>query len=244
MSNKNITGQASFTLEGASLSATAKLRVNLSLTHLRAAAFLAGECYPLEQQYKWPATEPVLNQHNAFSISSVILSVASIEAFINEFHLDACDNSISFLGRASHVAHLIRDLWYTVERGPILEKYQWILILSGVEAFKKGSAPFQPAADLIELRDSLVHFKPEWDDDARINERLEARLAGKFELNILSMPSQLFIPYRSLGHGSGAWAVNSAREFIGAFCKKLECADRIDPYDEELANLLKGTAGH
>jgi hypothetical protein len=135
---------------------------------------------------------------------------------------------------------LIRDLSYTVERAPILEKYQWILILSGKEAFERGSSPFQPAADLIELRDSLVHFKPEWDDDARINERIEARLSGKFALNLLAMPSQLFIPYRCLGHGSGAWAVHSAREFIGAFCKKLECPDKFDAYDVELVNLLKG----
>jgi hypothetical protein len=163
-----------------------------------------------------------------------------MEAFINEFHLDVEDNSLSVLGNAGRVAHIIRELWFTVDRRGILDKYQWVLTISESPSLDKSAPTYRMAADLVALRNYLVHYKPEWDDNPHTNVSLENRLSGKFELNPLSVPSQLFVPHRVLGYGSGAWAVRSARTLIKSFCSSLGCRDKLAGFDSEMQSTLSG----
>ena len=173
-------------------------------------------------------------RHTTLASAAVISAVCALEATVNEFHLDAIDRHEIFLGKAVGAASRIARLWDTVERAPILRKYEWLLDLAGAEPFAAGRAPYQPAADLIELRDVLVHYKPEWSDARNLSKRLEARLRSKFALNPLAAPDQFFIPYRCLGFGCAAWAVASSRALILSFFERLGVTPRLGGFDAEL----------
>jgi hypothetical protein len=225
-------------MEPVTSKAVLQVRCNLSIDHLRGAAVLAAGCAPLERDNKWPATEQILVRHRTCAASAVILSVCSLEAAINDLHQNAIDRSDHKLGRASRFADRIESLWDTIERASLLRKYEWILSLAGLLAYDHGKKPYQSASDVIELRDALVHWKPEWSGDPRYSDALEKRLTGKFPLNGLSMPDQLFIPYRCCGHGSGAWAVRSAMEFLIDFSGRLEVEPAISHWVPEIESLL------
>lgn len=222
--------------------ATAKLRTNLSIGHLRAAALFAGRCRPLEEEYEWPATESVMLEHAAYAKSSVILSVAALEALINEYHLDAIDSSLNALGGAIEASGRIRDLWDTVERQPLLRRFEWMLSLASLPALDRGTPVVQAISDLIEIRDSLIHYKPEWSDAQRINKKLEKRLQNKFALNRLSKADQFFIPYRCLGHGCGSWAVMAVQEYSRSIAKRLQAEWRFAACEDEVKQLLASSA--
>jgi hypothetical protein len=98
-----------------------------------------------------------------------------------------------------------------------LRKYEWVLSLAGAPALTRGADPFQSAADLIALRDALVHYKPEWYHELKLSKTLEERLRTKFPPNRLSADGLPYLPYRACGHGSGLWAVRSAVNFLSAF---------------------------
>ncbi len=137
-------------------SVTLKLRTNLSFQHIRGAALNAGRCAPLEHDYEWPATETVLLEHGTAAASAVILATCSLEAHINEWHLDAVEGTSQVLGRAAPAAKMISDLWDTIERQSLLRKYQWLLEVSSCRPLDKGCSSYRAAADLIDVRDYLV----------------------------------------------------------------------------------------
>jgi hypothetical protein len=195
-------------------------------------------CADLEREYTWPATDEVLLRHATVASGSVILAACAVEATVNEYHLDSPDRNAPALGRAAAVAHLIEELWDTVDRLPILRKYQWILSLAHAELFDHGQEPFQAAADLVELRDALVHYKPEWSHAAERSAKLEKRLGHKFELNRLSMPGQFFLPYRCLGFGCAKWAVRVVQRFVADFASRLGVEPVLARFSPEIDGYL------
>jgi hypothetical protein len=182
---------------------------------------LARDCAPLERDHTWPATEDVLQRHTASAIGAVIFAVSALEAAVNELHQDAIDRSHAQLGAAARVAPQIEQLWDTVDRAPLLRKYQWFLSLADLPLLEAGAEPLQTATDVIEVRDALIHYKPEWHDLPRDSRRLEARLANKFPLNALSMPDQTFIPYRCCGYGCAVWSLRGVTAFLSHFYERL-----------------------
>ena len=224
------------------LSGTLSLKTNLSYGHILGAAILAGNCKGFERDYAWPATDPILAAHGSYAIGAVILAACSLESWANEYHHDIRDRNRASIGKAIDHVDKIQALWDTVERLPLLRKYQWFLQITDCETFDEGSPAFQAVGDLMELRDALVHYKPEWTHELKNNRRLENRLRAKFPLNALSKPDQLFIPYRCLGHGSGKWAVESVMAFASAFCERIGRKNLFVEYESRLTAFLAGAA--
>ncbi|HKP29042.1 MAG TPA: hypothetical protein VJU15_06550, partial [Gemmatimonadales bacterium] len=77
-------------------------------------------------------------RHGTSATGAVILAAAALEAGINEFHLEAADGSVAALGLAGPSIIQIVSLWDTVERAPLLRKYEWALALAGRPAFDRG----------------------------------------------------------------------------------------------------------
>ena len=203
-------------------SASASLRTNLSIHHIIAAALFTGDCERLEVGHTWPPPDDVFFRHSAVSASAVISAVCALEANLNELHLDAEDGNAQRLGLLhAHAATVVR-LWDTVERQSLLRKYEWFLTIARAPALERGDSVYRSAADLIALRDALVHYKPEWSHTPTRNERLEKRLGGKFPLNPMAASGQFFIPYRCLGSGCARWALTSAFNFATAFSVQLK----------------------
>jgi hypothetical protein len=103
---------------------------------------------------------------------AVVLAAASTEAFINEFtesvllyqrSKDCQDEVTPSVGSCATILKEVdRD------RGSISQKYLWAAYLLSGKCFDKGKNPYQDFKLLIDLRNSLMHLKP--DDDLTYSE--------------------------------------------------------------------------
>lgn len=90
---------------------------------------------------------------------AIILGVACLEAFIN---------SLGF----EHFA----NLWHQVERLPIPAKWQLFLVLKGKgDLFTADRQPYQFLKELVDKRNSLVHFKSDYDRVKSFGGRVASR---------------------------------------------------------------------
>jgi hypothetical protein len=159
----------------------------------------------------------------------VVSTVAFLEASINEFYLEAQDkDKNSLAGLDERVLSLLAAFWEQVERGPILHKYQIALLVAGAEQFEKGKQPYQDADHLVKLRDALVHYKPQWDDELGPHRNLEERLRNKFPLNTLAQSGSLWFPHQCFGAGCADWAIGAAVSLMNEFCERLKLPLRTD----------------
>ena len=204
---------------------------NLSQGHFFAAELFASECEAIEkEQSSMPWPQPRLSEHQSYVIGTVIVAVAALEAFINEFY-DAV-----FYGERGRLGALskIELLQLESERGDteenrmsILKKYKLVLRVANKPTM--DTDPSHGAIkDLIALRDRLVHFKPEWQDDLEKHQQLENALAPRFaESQLASSRTVAWFPRRCLGAGCARWACETVRDFTDAFCRELEIRPRF-----------------
>lgn len=157
--------------------------------------------------------------HRSYAASSVIASATFLEAAISELFQDASDGhglrDDGYLAPlASDVVARMAIIWRATEQGRSLkpaEKWQWLLECAGYARLDPGTAPARDALLLVQLRNVLVHFKPE-DISAEEEHALTKRLRGKFPDNKLAAGSgNPWWPSHGLGHGCTGWAVRSAR---------------------------------
>jgi hypothetical protein len=198
-----------------------KSRVNLSFQHMQEAIHLmelSRDCEAANSG-KTFADGDFFNHHRAYVVGAIMTSVASVEARINEFYLDATDNLLDSILDAGQQA-LIAELWKPLDekRVRILEKYQIAIVAIKRSKFDISKGPYQDVALLIDLRNMLVHYKPEWDNDQRKHRKIEKKLQGRFKLNsFCPKDDSIFFPFKCLSYGCASWAVRSSIKFILEF---------------------------
>lgn len=214
------------------MQATAKSRVNLSFQHMQEAIHLmklSKDC-EADNAGKTFADGDFFNHHRAYVVGSIMTSVASVEARINEFYLDATDNLLGSILDASQQG-LLAELWKPLDekRVPLLQKYQIALAAIKSSKFDTSKGPYQDVGLLIALRNMLVHFKPEWDNDQRKHRKIEENLRGRFKLNpFWPKEDSIFFPFNCLSHGCASWAVRSSMNFILEFFALIGVDPRTD----------------
>jgi hypothetical protein len=157
--------------------------------------------------------------HRSYVVSSVIASATFLEAASNELFQDAHDGhgltGDGYLAplKSGAVAQMA-EVWWGTDSGSKLrplEKWQLLLICCGKARLDRGAQPYQDAALVIQLRNTLAHFKPE-NVAADDEHTLETRLGRKFPHNRLMTGSgNPWWPSDALGHGCSEWAVSSSR---------------------------------
>jgi len=168
------------------------------------------------------------NKYRAYVTGTILFAVAALEASINELYLEALDrNKTTLSGLNDSQLTALTNQWVTVERLCVLEKYQEALKFSGQKEFDRGKNPFQDADSLIDLRNALVHYKPEWDDEAKVHQKIKVRLEKKFSLNPFSNPKGLWFPHQCLGAGCAKWSVDTIESFMSEFCNILGIPNRF-----------------
>jgi len=211
-------------------------RTYFSIQHIQASALFARKAYQLEQQYSLNNAGTVLSEHQAYVTGAIFSSVSFLEANINELYSD-CADSHQKNGLDSQTIAIMGKLWNRGILRParLLEKYELALDIASREGFDRGSSPYQDVKLLIELRNSLIHYKPETilaraTPPSDVNElhKIEKRLKGKFQINPLAAPGNPFYPDKCLGHGCAQWAVNKSMEFADLFYVKMGVKP---PYD-------------
>lgn len=207
---------------------TGRVRTNLSVLHLIAAAQLSRRVGEIEdERLSVHGTSPY-NEVFPFCSACVLESVASLEAYINEV---LTDKEKHFSPPANA---LLERLGEYVERQQIMEKYGFALFISGKPEFHPGRKPAQSIASLIKLRNALVHFRPEWDDEQDEHAKLSKVLCGKFKLSPFFEKSVPAFPKAWATHGCTVWAVNSCLSYMREFEKRMGLRAKFDKHIEQI----------
>ena len=156
---------------------TVRVIANFAYQHMKAAITFRDQAKVLQ------AAGVGINDNETFTVvrsyvSGCIMSaVASLEALINEL----------FIAEHSKLHATIPDFekefWRGIERKQILEKYQRALRLLDKPSFDTHTGAFREVFLLVELRNSLVHFKPAWDSKHRRRIDFQKEFSGKFSLS-------------------------------------------------------------
>ena len=200
------------------LSVSASIRANLALNQLQAARRFALQCGETETANLGQPLGPFFDTIRDSVIASVILSVLSFEANINE-HFVAPEVKDTFVGLSNEACEKLVEL---MENASILAKYQHVLDVRGKPRFDHGSQPYQDTQLLVKLRNALVHFKPEWDNEQNEHAKLGTQLDGKFEPSPFLGSHETMFPRRFLSYDCARWSVQTALRFVRAFPKQAD----------------------
>lgn len=208
------------------------MKAGLARLHLRSAERFARECREIavaESSLQWP--QPHWEESGSFAAASVMLSVASLEATANEFYLEAADGRTEAMEKiGTQGQELLAAIWEEVDQYSILKKYEVALVACRAVPYDKGSGVYQAAACLVELRNALTHFKPEWDHSLDRHARLRERLKGRFEnCGLAPNTGMIWFPHACMGAGCATWSVTVVREFVADFCTRLGIKVRLEP---------------
>lgn len=196
-------------------------------------------------------------EHNrCFSIYGVIASVCFLESAINEFFEDICSASNSEELRSSIINEpakkRIAQSWAIrgVEKFSILDKYLLALAALDLVLPDKGKRPFQDTMIVVELRNYLVHYKPEsiifgvtadkldlLEAQKTVADKMARKLQGKFEKNKLfkDLGNDDF-PDKLLGAGCAIWALMSCSEFVVDFYSKVGLVKKAEQISNKYCN--------
>lgn len=228
-SRQPIVASAHANLARPTLSGHMRTRINFGVPHLLSAALFSRATKALEAKHQGEPLGEFWEDVLAQATAAVFTSVAGLESYANELF---ADHQWMFPTIRSD---LVKALWDVYERRTLLEKFDLALTLQQLPALDRKAQFFQDADLLIRLRNSLVHFKPEWEDERVKHDRLSAELAKRFPSSPFTPGAPLF-PMAWASHACTAWAVTSVLTFIQEFEKAAKLPARIDKFIARISN--------
>jgi hypothetical protein len=228
-----------------------RFRDCFSVRYIQSAALLCRLGYRIEKDFLESGTisEEDRLSHEVFILNSILSSVAFLESTINELYADAADDAYFFTDKKNEVLlQTIGEKWRNeknFDRAPLVNKYLKILMIADKPGFDDENPVFSDIRSLIEIRNSLMHYKREWivvqkdeislDFEETHGEKLERMLRNKFPGNPLAQKNRPFFPDTCFGHGCADWAVGNSLAFTDEFFRKLELPAPYDGIKNELA---------
>ena len=210
---------------------TFAMRAVLSPYHLQAAELFVRQSSELEDKHvgdPWvEIVDTVFPEHRAYVIGAIFAAVAFLEASINELFSDAVDVRQRSEERfGERITAKLAEKWDKDNfrcRKPILAKYQTALPLFEKARFDEKQQPYQDARHLIELRNELVHYKPQFIQAGLEGAGPMVHLRSKFAANrLLPERSQNpFFPDHCLSSGCAAWAVKASKALYDEFTTRM-----------------------
>ncbi len=194
-------------------------------------------------------SQSALAEHRAYVLGSVTLSVAFLEANINELVTDVKHGVLGeWNGLDSKTIDALNRKLPKSKRGggaggrrsEIIAKYDRINRHLDRIVFDRGGFLSKEIALLIRLRDELIHPRPEWIPGAGLPDTSEGKpalrheLRSKYKLNPLMPTVNPLFPDRCLSHGCAEWAVKSSIDFVDEFSRGLGIVPIFDPVRSEL----------
>lgn len=204
-----------------------RVRTYFSLQHLQSATILCNESYKLENEYCGTFNNELSSRNVAFATNAILSSVCFLEATINELYCDAADHKERIMGLGEENISLLESMWNSgtprTAAYSILEKYQITLKSLNMQKINEGTSPFQDIKALIQLRNSLIHFEPEWKSCLGVGQDTTDRnfiksIQGKFKPSkFFENSGNPFFPHKCLGYGCARWATTKSKEFTDVF---------------------------
>lgn len=224
------TDNSSATIEGF------EIRSHLSFSHIKAAAHLANLSYEIEADDDGKRPSGLFYVHRAYVVGCIITAASYLEATINEVLADIAEDPDAAAWMETN----------RIDKKPILDKYDIVFDHAEKDLFCKGAEPYQSASSLIDLRNRLVHYKPEWVGTGEgyketFSEKLRERLEKKIKkLNPLADAGNCsFFPHKCLSYGCAKWAVESSIKFTDEFFLKLGLPSNLNEDTRAELNLPK-----
>ena len=200
-------------------------RDRLSRHHIISAHHFARNAEDIEahggdvpQDEKW--------QYRAFVTAAVLSSVAYLSASINELYLEVKKLSQPDQPQVRRELDLLIDAWPRIARVQVLQRYQLALSVADADQFNPGEMPYLDADNLVRLRDAIISYEPEWDDERGNRHTLESRLQKKFPPSPLVSSRRPWWPDQCLGSGCAKWAVETVQVFTNDFYERMALPGR------------------
>jgi hypothetical protein len=177
----------------------------------------AGQAQAIEHAHTGDSRFDI--KHRAYVLTAVISAACFVEAMVNELFQDAHDSHGTtgdgyIAPLSSRTRESMGEWWESSGQGfeKVLEKYQLLLDFAGKPRLDKGKQPLQDAHLLVDLRNTLVHYRPET-IAADVVHRLYTRLHPKnFADNALMAGSgNPWWPDHALGAGCAEWAYGAGK---------------------------------
>jgi hypothetical protein len=199
--------------------ASVSLRAYFSAYHLWAAQRFAKHADAIEDD-----AEGFNIANRAFVTGAVLSAAAFLEAAINEIYDDVVDGHEPYVGLLSaSTKACLTHLWTrrnTLERVPTLRKYQRALECAGLTAFDEGKQPYEDAALLVQLRNTLVHARPVTRETGYMS-ALDNKLRDRFPANRpMAKMGNPYFPDQCLGAGCAFWSVTAATNLADEFFRR------------------------
>jgi hypothetical protein len=157
------------------------------------------------------------------ALTSIVFSVISLEAFLNEMTESAEDNAtMDYESEAAGVfAHMMRD----IETASLETKFIMSSWVFTGKSLSRATQPFQDFASLIALRNQLVHFKPSEIVAGPIvkTEEVNKKRLKKLESKNILAPAmyQGSWVYHATTKAVAEWSCKTASEMVADFATKV-----------------------
>jgi hypothetical protein len=220
-------------LATATATATARSRTNLALHHLFAACRFSAQIGRIELENTGAPFGEFWEEILQHSLGVATLSVASLESYANE-HL--ADGALS-TGTLQPTA--LQSIGLLIDREPIISKFNLVLQLRTGRTLDLGANVVQNADLLIRLRNAVVHFRPEWDDEQATHVKLSSKLQKKFDRSPY-FPSEGLFPRAWATRSFSTWALKSAIEFLEHFAQESGLDSKLAPFRNRFSQFSNG----
>jgi hypothetical protein len=213
----------------ASDSVTASVRTSLAVHLILTAAKFTRKVKEIETAHIGKEVGEVFEDIISYALSTILSSTAALEGYVNEIFVD----------RSTHFPEynqqLIDDIWAIKERRRIIEKYNFVLSLKDKGRFETKQKYYKDAELLIDLRNALVHFKPEWSHEKGKHKELMTRLNNKFPSSPFYKAALTVFPDSFMSYGCAKWSVTTTVNFIGKFSEMADIENKLDKYHDRLS---------
>ncbi len=210
------------------VSMAVRVRTNLAIHHLFAACRFTTTIRQIERENEGRPLGDFWDEilHNALGV--LALSTAALEAFANELYFE-------YDGLGTDLNHASKEIVCNfMDMKPALEKFALIIAIHTGNGIPRGDEVVQNVDALISLRNSILHFRPEWHGEVGDHANKSRKVKYRFALSPL-FPGEPALP-RAWANGSFAiWALESVIQFLDFFCKATKIENPCDKFRSQLS---------
>lgn len=219
------------------ISADIKMRYQFSLHYMMAACRFATQLKKLELESKDKEFGESFDEILHLAMAVTMMSVAALEAYYNE---------LTFEGQIL-ISHGVNKDYANcfvekIERKPTLDKYSEIYEIIKSQKLNKEECWWPHTKTLINVRDKLIHFCPEWYGEEGKHVKLSEELKEIKTIKsspILANEKHLF-PLAWASYSYCLWVLKTTRNFISEYHRLLGKPSEWEQFNEKLSILSEG----
>ena len=136
--------------------ATGRTRTNFSVLHMFSAVNFSKQVHVIEEQNKGAVFGAFYEDIFSYSTACIFSVVASLESYINEIYIDG---GINF---PDSRAEVMKEVWKNTDKKPILEKYNFALLLKKQSLLIKRDGLYQNVNLVINFCKKEINSIFEW----------------------------------------------------------------------------------